>query len=175
MVQVRKSEKEIILFQTLPLIGAQVSLCPQRVSQPDRGVGWHGRGVVKAGGSEQVPIGIGVGQVGLQVKVHLRAPPIWPSCPQMGRSSLRPSSASNPQCQRTACQWAPSSGLVSRAQGSGHPGLCKWRGEGAVQRGPRLVSWVCVLGGWLRPGWAGPGWLCSRATPRNQGYTASLS
>ena len=84
--------------------GAQVSLCPQRVSQPDRGVGWHGRGVVKAGGSEQVPIGIGVGQVGLQVKVHLRAPPIWPSCPQMGRSSLRPSSASNPQCQRTACQ-----------------------------------------------------------------------
>ena len=39
-----------------------MSLCLQGVSQPDLGVGWHGRGVVKAGGSEQVPIRIGVGQ-----------------------------------------------------------------------------------------------------------------
>ena len=42
--------------------GARVSLCLQGVSQPDLGVGWHGRGVVKAGGSEQVPIRIGGGQ-----------------------------------------------------------------------------------------------------------------
>ena len=41
--------------------GARVSLCLQGVSQPDLGVGWHGRGVVKAGGSEQVPSRIGGG------------------------------------------------------------------------------------------------------------------
>ena len=39
-----------------------MSLCLQGVSQPDLGVGWHGRGVVKAGGSEQVPIRTGGGQ-----------------------------------------------------------------------------------------------------------------
>ena len=42
--------------------GVWVSLCPQGVSQPDLEVGWHGHGVVKAGGSELVPIRIvGVG------------------------------------------------------------------------------------------------------------------
>ena len=82
-----------------------MSLCLQGVSQPDLGVGWHGRGVVKAGGSEQVPIRIGGGgRTSLWVKVHLSAPPVWPSCPFMGRSSPGPSSSSSPQCQRTACQ-----------------------------------------------------------------------
>ena len=43
-----------------------MSLCPQGVSQPDLEVGWHGHGVVKAGGSELVPIRIvGVGLASL--------------------------------------------------------------------------------------------------------------
>ena len=67
-----------------------MSLCPQGVSQPDLGVGWHGCEVVKAGGSEQVPIRIGRGRTGLWVKVHLRAPPVWPSCPCMVEALLAP-------------------------------------------------------------------------------------
>ena len=82
-----------------------MSLCPQELSQPDIRVGWLRCDVVKAGGSEQLPIGIGGrGRNGLRVTVHLRAPSIWPSCPHMGRSSPGPSSASSPQCQRTACK-----------------------------------------------------------------------
>ena len=39
-----------------------MNLCPQDLSQPDLGVEWCRCGVVKSGGSEKVPIGIGGGQ-----------------------------------------------------------------------------------------------------------------
>lgn len=129
-----------------------MSLCPQGVSQPDLGVVWCCHEVVKAEGSEQVPIGICGGRTSLWVKVHLRAPPICTSHPRMRGSSPGPFSASSPQCQRTACQCVSSSGLVAGAQGSGRPGLCSWGGERAVQKGPQLVSWVCVLSGLTQTG-----------------------
>ena len=63
--------------------GAQVSLCPQELSQPDLGMGWCGHGVVKAGGSEHVPIRMEGGQdhpaghSAFQGSIHLALTPMY--------------------------------------------------------------------------------------------------
>lgn len=60
-----------------------MSLCLHGVSQPDLGVGWCGHAVVKAGGSEQVPIRIGggqdqpAGQSASQGSTHLALMPMY--------------------------------------------------------------------------------------------------
>ena len=60
-----------------------MSLCPQELSQPDIRVGWLRCDVVKAGGSEHVPIGMEGGQdhpaghSAFQGSIHLALTPMY--------------------------------------------------------------------------------------------------
>lgn len=123
-------------------------------------------------------------RAGLRVTVSHGPPPVWPSPPRTGRSSPGPSSASSPQCRRTACRCPPSSGLAAGAQGSGRQGPCSWGEKGGVpaEGAEELPAWVprgCVPTGLRCPRSltgtrvSGPGRLWSRTASRTWGSGAA--